>query len=59
VKLRGDEAGLLLHERGIRRPGFLELVGLFGFDRESVDEDHRADLLLHLRKERDVPIHLD
>jgi hypothetical protein len=37
----------------------LELVGLLGLDREGVDEDHRAELLLHLLKERDVPIHLD
>jgi hypothetical protein len=59
VKLRGDEAGLLFHERGIRRPGLEQLVGLLGLYREGVDQDHRADLLLHLLKERHMPIHLD
>src|SRR5687767_13153935 len=59
VKLRGDETGLLLHEGGIRGPGFLELVCLLGLDGEGVDEDHRADLFLHLFEERYVPIHLN
>jgi len=60
VKLRGDEAGLLLHEGGIRGPGILELVGLLGLDGKRVDQDHRADLLLlHLLEERHMPIHFD
>jgi hypothetical protein len=60
VELRGDETRLLLHEGGIRRPGFLKSVGLLGLDREGVDQDYRADLfLLHLLKERYMPIHLD
>jgi hypothetical protein len=60
VELRGDEAGLPLHESGVRRPGLLQSVRLLGLDREGVDEYHRAYLLLlHLLEERDVPVHLD
>jgi hypothetical protein len=60
VKLCGDEAGLLLHEGGIRGPGILELLCLLGFDRKGVDQNYRADLLLlHLFEERHMPIHFD
>src|SRR5215831_4920702 len=58
VELPGDEAGLLLHERGVVGPHLKEALDVAGRHVELVDEHDRAVVVLQLLGVSDLVVHL-
>ena len=58
VELGGDEAGLLLHERGVVGPRLEEAPGVAGCQVELVDQDHWAVVVVELLGVADLVVHL-
>jgi len=58
VELGGDEAGLLLHERGVVSRHLEEALGVGGRQGELVDEQDRAVVVLQLLGVGDLVVHL-